>query len=277
VAPSDAKSAEAEAIIRSAYRRRSLECHPDKRPGDPAAAAKFAALTSAKESLLLDAARRAGKLLWAGSGQVTEEPEHSWASDPVISARRAAAAAAKAAAKAAFATPSSTTRSSQWARASDDEDSEAEAAREKRCADAAAAKEQRTARSLHKQSEEKLAEEAFCNNNSNNNNNSNHNPRQGQDEPPSKSRRLCRDQSAACVVTEVSSECESDSGSSSSPEVEETPLDLAFANFRGFWRPESTNEQSPRRYLFLLPAGGLGHLRPDQQISLLFAYDLVSK
>ncbi|OLP86761.1 putative oxidoreductase [Symbiodinium microadriaticum] len=36
--------------VESAFRRRSLDCHPDKRPGDPTAKAKFEALAAAKES-----------------------------------------------------------------------------------------------------------------------------------------------------------------------------------------------------------------------------------
>merc|ERR1719362_412467 len=46
-----APGASAEAI-RSAWRHRSLDCHPDKRPGDPAAHVKFRALTNAKDCLL---------------------------------------------------------------------------------------------------------------------------------------------------------------------------------------------------------------------------------
>ncbi|CAE7560763.1 dnaJ [Symbiodinium sp. CCMP2456] len=38
--------------VESAFRRRSLDCHPDKRPGDPTAKAKFEALAAAKETLL---------------------------------------------------------------------------------------------------------------------------------------------------------------------------------------------------------------------------------
>lgn len=39
-------------LVVSAWRHRSLDCHPDKRPGDPTAKAKFEALTDAKDALL---------------------------------------------------------------------------------------------------------------------------------------------------------------------------------------------------------------------------------
>lgn len=38
--------------IESAFRKRSLDCHPDKKPGDPTAKAQFEALVAAKEALL---------------------------------------------------------------------------------------------------------------------------------------------------------------------------------------------------------------------------------
>lgn len=38
--------------VESAWRKRSRDCHPDKRPGDPLAGAKFQALTNAKNYLL---------------------------------------------------------------------------------------------------------------------------------------------------------------------------------------------------------------------------------
>eukprot|EP00435_Cladocopium_sp_Y103_P069213 s209_g32.t3 len=44
--------------IESAFRKRSLDCHPDKKPGDPTAKAQFEALAAAKETLL-DPVRRA--------------------------------------------------------------------------------------------------------------------------------------------------------------------------------------------------------------------------
>merc|ERR1719181_1970095 len=44
--------------IQTAYRKGSLQCHPDRNPDDPAAAEKFERLTRAKE-LLLNPAKRA--------------------------------------------------------------------------------------------------------------------------------------------------------------------------------------------------------------------------
>lgn len=45
--------------IQSAWRKKSLDCHPDKRPGDPTAKAKFQTLTDAKEALLCPKRREA--------------------------------------------------------------------------------------------------------------------------------------------------------------------------------------------------------------------------
>ena len=42
------------AEVESAFRRRALECHPDKHPGDATAARRFAALQAALAKVLRD-------------------------------------------------------------------------------------------------------------------------------------------------------------------------------------------------------------------------------
>ncbi|CAE7561553.1 ncsA, partial [Symbiodinium necroappetens] len=86
--------------VESAFRRRSLDCHPDKRPGDPTAKAKFEALAAAKETLL-DPDKRAAAIseVKLSQGQAFLRPRRA-AGPP-----RAGAAAKKPAAPPAAAKP----------------------------------------------------------------------------------------------------------------------------------------------------------------------------
>lgn len=308
--------APAEAVTK-AWRRSSLDCHPDKRPGDAAAAAKFTALTRLKDLLLsqLTGVRRG----FARGDDVTEARRSTAATNKkavkktcpkqhplkamgtkmddgwACSARKTAPGCKSSITdfnqtegmnrftckkcefdlcekcyKALGEQPKQADRPvGSWSRADDDDSEHAVAARKRREQEAVVEKQrllaeeaaaQKKVAKRERREKRLLAAEAAV------------------------EAKRARGTSQEHMHDAVECNVAADISESSADESNDKPGDdsataVAFSDYTNSWKAEvsSRGTQAPRRYLFLLPAGELGAIRPGHSTSVLFAHDAETK